>query len=262
MAEVKVGCCSIGPRFYRALGCGETQQTFYDFVAEARAKKWYNMASSARKIAATRQDKFGLSAKKFEFTVKALQVITHPASSPTYRRMKNKIGLEENYGYFKATNEVFQAYEHTLKIAKVLGAHVIVFQSPASFKPSPANIKNITDFFSTADSAYLHFWETRGAWPMNIIKDVCETAGIGHVTDPFKQLPAAFVKNVAYLRLHGSPPGKKMYAYEYTGEDLATLRDKVENLANAGVATIYVMFNNIAMLKNALDFCDMIFTHS
>lgn len=67
---------------------------------------------------------------KFEFTLKAWQLITHPASSPTYRKAGIKVppGTGENYGFFKLGDEVHEAWEKTRRFAQALEAKVIVFQ--------------------------------------------------------------------------------------------------------------------------------------
>ncbi|RLF48928.1 MAG: DUF72 domain-containing protein [Thermoplasmata archaeon] len=262
---IKVGCCGIGRRIYSSVCCGEVQQTFYDFVSEERARKWRSAAPN------------------FEFTVKALQIITHPCNSPTYRRMKKKIGDPNNYGFFKNTREVIEAYEHTIRIADVLGARILIFQAPSRFKWNEENEKNLRDFFSTKSDKFMHFIELRGKWDRDIIAKICEEHGIGHCTDPFAENPARGIDNTYYLRLHGSPPGKKMYSYEYTEDDLSTLystlcilqkEEKIyasgrgrrrtghEGLSSQGTLAkephIYVMFNNIKMVESALLFMKII----
>lgn len=74
----------------------------------------------------------------FRFAMKAWQLITHPASSPTYRKLKTPIpeGRKGAVGGFQLTEEVWRAWEVTQQIAHVLSAAVIVFQCPASFRPT------------------------------------------------------------------------------------------------------------------------------
>jgi Uncharacterized conserved protein len=56
-----------------------------------------------------------------------------------------------------------------------------------------------------------------------------------------------------YFRLHGSPPGKRMYRYTYTEEDLKRLHEKCMDFSQ-----ICVLFNNYTMYEDALRFMKMI----
>ena len=51
----------------------------------------------------------------FEFTLKAWQIITHPASSPTYRRLSIPLAAREKKGcgYFRQSDEVWIAWQRT-----------------------------------------------------------------------------------------------------------------------------------------------------
>jgi uncharacterized protein YecE (DUF72 family) len=70
--------------------------------------------------------------------------------------------------------------------------------------------------------------------------------------DPFAHRPVAFdQRRTAYLRLHGAPPGKRMYSYRYTAEDLQRLKTMVESLP---VAEALLFFNNISMAADAAAF--------
>ncbi len=108
---IKIGCCSFPVRreeYYKNFKVVEVQQTFYKPPKLSTAKKWRKEAP-----------------KDFEFTVKAFQIITHPPNSTTYRRLGYR---PRNAGFFKPCKEVFEAWEITEEIAKVLKAKVIVFQ--------------------------------------------------------------------------------------------------------------------------------------
>lgn len=181
--------------------------------------------------------------RDFEFTVKAWQLITHPASSPTYRKVKIS-GKKENYGFFKHTREVFEAYEMTVSIAMALKAAIIVFQTPPQFKEDKGNIQNMRNFFTSLSSEFLYVWESRGNWNPDTLKKLCEELNLIDGTDPFKR---ESVTERQYFRLHGSPPGKTMYSYTYTDEDLTNLHSFCRNDA-------YVLFNNVTMSEDALRF--------
>jgi uncharacterized protein YecE (DUF72 family) len=85
----------------------------------------------------------------FEFTLKAWQLITHTAKSPTYRRLKTKLMPQELHqcGAFQWTSVVQQAWETTRACAEALSARLLLFQCPASFIPTPQNIDQMRHFF-------------------------------------------------------------------------------------------------------------------
>jgi uncharacterized protein YecE (DUF72 family) len=82
------------------------------------------------------------------------------------------------------------------------------------------------------------------------LRRIFEEVNIVHIVDPFKRSPL-LNRNTAYLRLHGIGKGEVNYSYKYTDDDLARLRDIVNSL-NSSV--VYVMFNNVHMLDDALRF--------
>jgi len=71
--------------------------------------------------------------------------------------LKRKFGDPENYGFFKNTKEVFEAWEMTREVAKALNSRIIVFQCPASFKPEKENIENFRNFFKKIKGKKFHF---------------------------------------------------------------------------------------------------------
>ena len=228
---LKVGTCGFTYKHFKYFDALEVQQTFYDIVDENTLKKWKEKGGSV------------------EFTVKALQVITHEYNPTTYKRMKNLFGNKENYGFFKPTKEVEEAYEITLKEAKILGAKVIIFQTPSSFTPTEENIKNLKDFFSSADKSFIYGWEPRGeVWYTNksLLEKIFQELDIIHVVDPFRY---ASLTKQKYYRLHGIGKGEVNYSYKYTDEDLMKLANMVKGEKDA-----YIMFNNIYSFDDALRF--------
>lgn len=228
---VKVGCCGFpqGMRnYFSQFKLVEVQQTFYKMPRLETAQRWRQEAPP-----------------DFEFSLKAWQLVTHPVTSPTYRKAGMKIspGAEERYGFFKHSDEVSAAWEQTREFAKVLQAKVIVFQCPPSFKETPENIDNMKGFFDSAKySGFVFAWEPRGDWKGSTIQAVCSELGLVHCVDPFKKEP--LWGQLQYFRLHGGPG----YRHHYTEEELKRLRDRV-----AGKDT-YVLFNNLNMYQDALAF--------
>lgn len=233
-SEILVGCCGFPvsmKRYFKDFRVVEVQKTFYKPPPPETLKKWRSLAPS-----------------EFEFTVKAWQLITHPPSSPTYRKAGLKPDVPSRVGFFNPTSEVFDAWERTREACSILGAKVCVFQTPRSFKENQENIKNMKEFFSSISNVLKLAWEPRG-WSTETVKRLCEELKLIHVVDPFSTLPAV-QSETTYFRLHGSPPGEKLYKYKYTESDLLWLAEKVKKLGGP----TYIMFNNVYMKDDALMF--------
>ncbi len=233
--RIKVGCCGfpVGmKKYFELFSLVEVQRTFYTEVKLSTLERWRSQAGDA------------------EFTLKALQFITHPATSPTYRRARIEIPEDKkgNYGFFRNTEEVFSAYNYTKKAAEVLKAKFVVFQTPASFRAEKENIENMENFFDSVDRGNLRFgFEPRGkSWTPEIIERLCRRLDLIHVVDPFKMEPA-LKSEVAYFRLHGITG----YRYSYSHQEL---RELLEICRRSGAEEVYVLFNNTQMLENAIEF--------
>ncbi|MBC7327342.1 DUF72 domain-containing protein [bacterium] len=230
---IKVGCCGWAKsqkEYFQHFSIIELQQTFYKLPELKTAKNWREKAPL-----------------EFEFTLKASQLITHPPTSPTYKKggiviPKDKM---DRYGFFRPTEEVFQAFEQTAEIAKVLSSKIIVFQCPASFKPTEENKENLRIFFKTIRrNDFIMVWEPRGDWNEGEIKNLCQELNLSHCVDPFKN--KSVYGEILYLRLHGIGG----YSYKYTDEQLLTLA----RLVASERKPVYVMFNNTNMFEDALRF--------
>ncbi|MGB9716467.1 MAG: DUF72 domain-containing protein [Thermodesulfovibrionales bacterium] len=229
---LKIGCCGFPvsrAKYFNTFKTVELQQTFYQPPEINTAKKWRDE-----------------SPKDFEYNMKAWQLITHDPKCPTYRKLK--VGINRNnknhYGSFKPTDEVLYAWEITRKIAEVLNAKIIVFQSPPSFIPSEKNKHNLKKFFSYINrEKFVIAWEPRGKWDEKDIESICKDLELVHVVDPFKARP--LYGNLRYYRLHGIGG----YKYQYTHEDLLRLKAMVDKKEDT-----YFMFNNIFMFQDAQRF--------
>lgn len=229
---IKIGCCGFpkGMRHYFSrFKLVEVQQTFYKPPQVATALRWREQA-----------------APDFEFAIKAWQLITHPCSSPTYRKAGLNIpqGKEANYGFFRPSEEVMAAWHSTREIAEALGARVIVFQCPPSFREQAQNVENMRSFFGALERKFLFVWEPRGEWGAEGVRALCEELDLVHCVDPFHGEP--FYDRVSYFRLHGGPG----YRHRYTDEELKWLGDRW----GAG----YFLFNNLSMYEDALRFERMV----
>lgn len=227
---IKIGCCGFrGKRqdYFKNFQVVEIQQTFYKPPMLNTARKWRQEAPP-----------------NFEYTMKAWQLITHEARSPTYRKAGLTIEEErkDKYGFFRPTKEVFEAWEKCMEFARELNARIIVFQCPPAFKENIENIENMRQFFSSIEKKFLYALELRAEWRKEIIVDICEEFGLIHCVDPFKN--ESYYGEPKYYRLHGM----KGYNYDYSVEELQKL------LKICKGREVYCLFNNTQMLKNALEF--------
>jgi len=127
--SLKVGLCesSMGlskyPEHFRVI---EVQQTFYEPPARLKTlEQWRKQLPPP-----------------FAFTIKAWQLITHSASSPTYRRLKRtklSATARAGAGGFKSSRVVKRAWDCTVECAQTLEASSILVQSPGSFRPVAAS---------------------------------------------------------------------------------------------------------------------------
>lgn len=235
---IKVGCCGFPlarRRYFEAFKLVEVQQTFYQPPQAATVARWRAEAPP-----------------DFEFVVKAWQLITHPATSPTYRRLKIVLdaGKGDRYGFFRPTDEVLAAWEATLETARLLGARLVLLQSPASFRPTEENVTNLHRFVGSINRHGVTLvWEPRGAWPEDLIVTLCQEMDLVPCVDPFKQRPLA--GSIRYFRLHGQTG----YKYRYTASELAAL---LEMCREPGPKVTYCLFNNAHMLADAQEFLKLV----
>lgn len=244
---IKIGTCGWSvrggkQRYFEYFNVIELQDTFYRLPKVSTAEKWGAIAP-----------------ENFEYTLKAWQTITHPPTSPTWRRAGLKIdrNMYDKYGFFRPTREVFDAWDKFNNIVKALKARIIIFQTPASFKYSKENESNIRSFFSSIERGKLIFgWEPRGNWyeyPEKLERILRELDLI-HVVDILRRNPI-IDSEIYYFRLHGLGGREVNYRYKYSDEDLHRLKDSIKKYLPR---KIYVMFNNIYMFQDALRFKEII----
>lgn len=233
----KVGLCgfTIGAAaYFETFGVVEVQQTFYDPPSPATLERWRGQAPPG-----------------FEFTMKAWQVITHAGTSRTYRRLKSPFTerQKDEAGGFRVNDTVMAAWTTTLACAKRLRATAILFQCPASFRPTSENAEAMRRFFAAIEKpAGIRFlWEPRGPWPDDLVATLCREIGLVHAVDPF--IRPSLTPERTYWRLHGNG---SHYA-SYTDEELAQLRGWMEPAGE-----VYVMFNNIPRVGDAKRFLAML----
>jgi uncharacterized protein YecE (DUF72 family) len=148
---------------------------------------------------------------------------------------------KRDYGFFKGTDEVEEAWSKTAEFAGALRAKKIIFQSPASFSPSSGHIENMKKFFRKIKSfPFIYVWEPRGRWKREEVKRVCSELEITPCLDPFGG--DSIQGDLLYLRLHG----KTGYRYTYSEAEMKELIRLGE-----AYSEVYMMFNNISMYEDA-----------
>jgi uncharacterized protein YecE (DUF72 family) len=229
---IHIGCCGFPVKrsvYYQTFTVVEIQQTFYQLPLIHTGKRWKEEAPLS-----------------FEFTMKAWQLITHEPSSPTYRRLRMAIPEKKKkaYGFFRATEEVAEAWLRTVEFAKALGVKKIVFQSPASFHPSDDHIQNLKQFFKRmTPHPFTLIWEPRGKWEGREVKRVCAELDLIPCLDPFEE--TSIQGDLLYTRLHG----REGYRYTYPEIEMKQLIRIGKSYSQA-----YFMFNNMSMYEDAQQF--------
>jgi uncharacterized protein YecE (DUF72 family) len=219
--------------YARAFSCVEIQHTFYQPPRIRTLESWRNNMPAG-----------------FEFTLKAWQLITHDAKSPTFRRLKRTLtdGEKQEAGYFRNTAIVKEAWETTLASARALKARTILFQCPASFKQTKENVSRMEKFFGSIERQDLDlYWEPRGPWDSTLVRSVCKTLRLHHVIDPF--VGETVTPDSFYFRLHGNTG----WRYEYETGELEELAARCRDSGEG-----YVFFNNYKMTSDALKFCKIL----
>src|SRR6185369_4866537 len=156
---IKIGTCGFGmaqAEYARTFSCIEIQHTFYEPPRLTTLDRWRTQMPA-----------------DFEFALKAWQLITHDARSPTYRRLKRKLSTTEKAeaGSFRSTEIGNEAWRATLSAAHALRAKTILFQCPSSFKQTPENIASMENFLSSIDRQDLNLcWQPRGDWDADEVR--------------------------------------------------------------------------------------------
>jgi uncharacterized protein YecE (DUF72 family) len=231
--RVKVGCCGFRmamAEYVTQFAVVEVQQTFYQPPQVKTLENWRAGAPA-----------------DFEFTMKAWMLITHEARSPTYRRLKRELSEKEREecGSFRPTPIVREAWDMTLKCAEALSVRRLLFQCPASFKPTQENLKNMRAFFNKIERppGLQLLWEPRGGWPDATVSELCRELDLAHVVDPFAA--RTVTPERTYFRLHG----RTGFRYVYEDDELEELYAMLPKNE-----TSYVLFNNVRMREDAARF--------
>jgi uncharacterized protein YecE (DUF72 family) len=238
MTEIRIGLCGFSmaqERYFGEYPVVEIQHTFYDPPADGVLRRWRATAP-----------------RHFEFTVKAWQVVTHDASSPTYRRIRRPLTPTERAeaGGFRTTPTVMSAWRRTLDCAALLSASAVLLQCPRSFEPTDSNVDGLRGFLADAERppGLRLLWEPRGPWPPDLVAALCQELSLVHVVDPF--VNETVTPDFIYYRLHGITGSRHVY----TDDELRRLLDMIPGSSSAPA---YVLFNNIPRVRDAPRFADL-----
>jgi uncharacterized protein YecE (DUF72 family) len=215
----------------------EIQSTFYEPPADTLLARWRQATSPA-----------------LEFTMKVWQLVTHAASSPTYRRVKHPPAPDAAPGGFRDSAAVAEGWQRSVECAHVLAATGLLFQCPASFAPTPDHVGAMRRFFERIRRPRARLlWEPRGkAWveQRETARALCTDLDLVHVVDPFVTPPAK--GRAVYWRLHGLGGAR----HAYTDDELRDLHALLVRAEPAGPA--YVLFNNLPRVGDAQRFAALV----
>lgn len=235
---VRIGLCGFSMAFdeyVREFPVVEVQQTFYEPPRDSTMRRWRAEAPD-----------------DFEFTVKAWQLVTHPASSPTYRRLRRSLSDDErrDAGFFRRTPIVLDGWRRTLECAAILRATAVLLQCPASFRPTDESIDGLRAFLSSVrrPEGVRLLWEPRGQWPLELVGDLCRELELTHVVDPFVSSTATPERT--YVRLHGTTGARHVY----TDDELEWLASWLPERCDRP----YVLFNNLPRVPDARRFRSLV----
>jgi uncharacterized protein YecE (DUF72 family) len=223
-SNVKVGCCGFAlahEKYFRAFNCVEINSSFYQLPRVETAERWRAAAPP-----------------DFQFFMKAWQVITHRADSPTYRRTRIDERDRPHCGHFGFNPTIRWAWDETFAVATALRAG-----------PTKENIAGLRRFFERAKRGKFHMgWEPRGEWDADLIASLCRELDLIHVVDPFKSQPATEGK-IRYFRLHGLTGSR----HRYSDDELRRLKELC-----GGRKPVCCLFNNVAMTADARRFAGIL----
>ena len=215
----------------------EVQSTFYEPPRDLVMKKWLAAAGAS-----------------LEYTMKVWQLVTHPANSPTYRRMKRPLDASDEPGFFRESRSVEEGWARSVECASLLSATAMLFQCPASFGPERENIQRMRRFFERIERPHARLlWEPRGPkWlaERDLALALCRDLGLVHVVDPFVTPPEP--RHPVYWRLHGIRSAR----HSYSDEELQRLHRMLQEVEHA--ETAYVLFNNLPRVGDAKRFAQIL----
>jgi uncharacterized protein YecE (DUF72 family) len=191
----RVGCAGFSMRlskYFERFDVVEVQESFYDPPTERTLGKWRRAAPEG-----------------FAFTMRAWQLITHPASYSGYQRIRRPWDKEarDRFGLFQSTEQTKWAWGIVRRAAEILDAKAIVFHTPSSFTPTRENRENFARFFGSLERGPYHLaWEPDGMWEDEEIEALCREFGLIAVIDPLVCRPCS--GEAFYFRIREKTRGR------------------------------------------------------
>ena len=215
----------------------EVQNTFYQPPRDEVMQRWR-----------------AVTAPTLEYTMKVWQLVTHSASSPTYRRIKQPLEAGAEPGFFRDSSAVGRGWQRSVQSARVLNATALLFQCPPSFAPDRQNVERMRRFFERIERPEARLlWEPRGArWvaERSLALSLCRELDLVHVVDPFVTPPDP--SQPVYWRLHGAAGPRSSYS-DAQLQQLGAMLSAANNPAPQ-----YVMFNNMPRVGDAKRFAQLV----
>ncbi|MHC5001996.1 MAG: DUF72 domain-containing protein [Planctomycetota bacterium] len=227
--EVRIGTSGfcVEPRTYeQQFSMVEVQDTLRRMPSLATVRKWRAEAPES-----------------FEFVIRAPAAITHP---PRRRSAGGPRG--DDVGGFRDTPGVRRAWKAVLEVAHALESRLIIFQTPAAFRPTDEHAADLFRFFQWAHRGRLRLgWEPLGGrWPHPRVRELCRELSLTHVVDPLDR--ASLRPRPACYRLRGVGGHRN----RLTDEQLLALRDRCTT------SPTYCIFSNATMREDAARFRELV----
>ncbi len=127
-----------------------------------------------------------------EFAVQAFRLITHGREDrgfpPAGQRLTAARQLQ--CGAFRDSLEVHEAWMATKTAVELLGARIVVFETPASFQPGPDRLRDLYRFFKALPRGrFSCVWQPRGKGWDRLVDKVCAELGLVRAVDPTVERP-------------------------------------------------------------------------
>jgi len=235
MVMIRIGTCGFCEKhaeYYRDFDTIEIQWTFYRVVGEKTLQRWRREAPES-----------------FVFSIKAFQGVTHPPSSPTWRR--SNVRPPKGAGFLRPNSDVLRFWRLTLDEATTLGARFILIQLPKSFKETEESFQSAERFFEMAERKNFEIAVELRGWSEKGVKRFVRKFDVVDVADPLIRAPL-HKGDVNYYRLHGRyNDGRIIYAHAYSDWELEKAKEKVLGWNRS---ESFVFFNNSNMCEDARRF--------
>ncbi len=247
--KIYIGTCGnkVGLKKYLEIfNSLEINATFYNFPSEKTLRNW---------------EKAFRERKDFALALKVFQGLTHPLSSPTWRRARispeERENLRDQVGCLRVNPITKKFLEETLSMAQRLSARFLLFQLPRNCEKEKENFKVFFSYLREIAEALsdLHFGlEIRWEDP-ELLEELYNDFEVFPVFDPllFPELLNRFQNlPLLYFRLHGTlEKGRLNYHKSYRHEELKEL---AELLSTLKAREVWVLFNNVYMHEDAQRF--------